>query len=303
VIASTLLVPALVAGLAQAPAPEPAATAERPPVASAPVSRPDTVLEVRRGDRLLVENLTGRISVRVGRGDRIEVDLDRSDEGSITLVRRGDRIVMDDRDSKGRQLDRRLAVTVPEWLDVDLRGRRLDIDVAGLRSSVAASTLAGDIAVRDIEGAVRVATVSGGVSVEDVRGTVDASAIEESIVLAGIRGVVRVEAVDGDVSLEDIDSSEVEVATVSGDVEFDGVIRPGGRYSLVTHDGDVTVAVQQDVSARVSVSTFDGSFEARFPVTLQQFRGGREMTFTLGDGSAQLRLQAFDGEIVLLHRR
>jgi DUF4097 and DUF4098 domain-containing protein YvlB len=210
---------------------------------------------------------------------------------------------MSDRDSKGRKLDRRLAVTVPEWLDVDLRGNRLDVDVAGLRSSVSVSTLVGDITVSEIEGSVRVATVSGGVTVEDVRGSVDASAIEESIVLVGIRGDVRVQGTDGDISLEDIDSPEVEVATVSGDVEFDGTIHPGGSYTLVTHDGDVTAAVPEGVSARVSVSTFDGSFEAAFPVTLQQFRGGREMTFTLGDGSARLRLQAFDGEITLRHRR
>ena len=103
--------------------------------------------------------------------------------------------------------------------------------------------------MRDIEGSVRVATVSGGVTVEDVRGRVDASAIEESIVLVGVRGVVRVQSTDGDVTLEDIDSPEVEVATVGGDLEFDGTIRREGSYTLVTHDGDVTAAVPEDVSA------------------------------------------------------
>jgi hypothetical protein len=51
------------------------------------------------------------------------------------------------------------------------------------------------------------------------------------------------------------------------------------------------------------VSTFDGDFESEFPVLIERFTGGREFDFTLGDASARIEIQVFDGEIRLLERR
>ena len=56
------------------------------------------------------------------------------------------------------------------------------------------------------------------------------------------------------------------------------------------------------VDATVTVSTFDGEFMPEIPITLERFRGGNEMTFTLGRGGARLTLNAFDGDIVLRQR-
>ena len=75
------------------------------------------------------------------------------------------------------------------------------------------------------------------------------------------------------------------------------------QYGFYVHDGDVIIEVPSPMNARVSVSTFDGEFESDFPVIVEHFTGGREFEFTLGDGSARLRIEVFDGEIRLLQRR
>lgn len=263
----------------------------------------DTVVQARPGDRLVVRNLSGRITVRVRDGDEVHVRLGPSDQGAVGVTRDGSRIVLDDRDRKGRRLARNLALEVPAWLDVDLRGTQLDVSVVGLRSAVSVSSIDGEMEIQDVEGEVTVSTVNGRILVSDVRGAVRAVSVDESIHLRHVVGAVAVVTINGDLILDDVDGMEVDAQTVDGDVEFDGPIHEGGVYTLITHDGEVTAAVPEGVSAVVSVSTFDGSFEAEFPVVLDRFRGGREMSFTLGNGGARIVLQAFDGDIRMRHRR
>lgn len=281
----------------------PAATllvGESPPSATAVA---DTVFQARRGDLLVVQNLAGRVSVRVQGESEVRVEVRRSGDAAIALVREGDRIVLNARDGRGRRRTRDLEISVPSWLDVDLRGGDLDVEVVGLRSSVNVTNIEGEIDIRDIEGRVTVGTVEGRIRVTDVRGSVRARSVDASVHLLRVAGSIIVESTDGDVILDDVDAMEVDAQTVGGDVEFDGWIREGGAYTLITHDGHLTAAIPEGTEARVSVSTFDGSFEAGFPILLDRFRGGREMRFTLGAGGASLTLQAFDGDIVLEYRR
>ncbi len=52
---------------------------------------------------------------------------------------------------------------------------------------------------------------------------------------------------------------------MNGDVEYDGPVRNGGRYSLSSHNGDLTLVVAEGTNASVAVSTFNGEFESDFP--------------------------------------
>ena len=58
--------------------------------------------------------------------------------------------------------------------------------------------------------------------------------------------------------------------------------------------------IPENSSVRVTVATFDGSFESEFAVTLPDRIRGRRINFTLGQGSAQMEMEAFDGDIELL---
>jgi hypothetical protein len=279
------------------------------PAVSAPVpdqAMGDTSVVARRGDVLALDGFSGHIDIRAGGSDRVEVTSsrsDRSDRSGIRVSRAGGRLVIGDRDPKGRALDRRVEVVVPAWLDVDLRGFRLDVGIRGLRSRVTVNTVEGDITVDDGEGELDVSTVTGNVRVSDFAGRLRANSLSDDVRLVRITGSVWARSTDGDVIMDDVDTSELEAQTVDGDVEFRGRLRSGGSLRLVTHDGDVIAELPRDIGAEVSVSTFDGSFSADFPVHLERFSGGREMRFTLGDGAGRLVLQAFDGAIRLRYAR
>jgi DUF4097 and DUF4098 domain-containing protein YvlB len=123
------------------------------------------------------------------------------------------------------------------------------------------------------------------------------------VVLTRVSGSVEAHSGDGDIVLQDVRSEAVRVEAQDGDVSFSGTIAPGGDYGFFVHDGDATIAVPAETSAQVSVSTFDGEFQSEFTVRVESFTSGRGFDFTLGDGSARMRIEVFDGEIRLLRGR
>lgn len=293
---------AALVGVAFAVAAAPAAEA---PPGTAPLVRDaaaDT-LRARSGDRLVLQDFRGRLRVRAVAGDLVRlVHVSPPSGGASLLSRSGDRIRITGRGPEGRSPERELVVDVPAWLAVELRGHELEAAVEGLRADVSVRNVEGDLEVRDVVGAVSLWSVDGEIRVTDVRGAVAARSVDESVELTRVTGDVDVGSTDGDVRLWEVDASEVDAQTVDGDITFEGSLRAGGTYALVTHGGDVTATIPEDAGVRIEVSTFDGSFEAAFPVRLERFRGGREMSFVLGDGRARLVLQAFGGDIRLRHR-
>ena len=87
---------------------------------------------------------------------------------------------------------------------------------------------------------------------------------------------------NGSVTLSKVDGTSVTATSVNGDLDYDGPIRNGGRYTFSTHNGDITLSVAEATNASVSVSTFNGEFESSFPVTLTETRKGKRFSFRVG---------------------
>lgn len=272
--------------------------ANPPAWSSAPL---DTVFEVRRGERLLARNLGGRILVEGWEANEVRVAVEPRSR-SVTVRQGGGEVELRDRGDEDEAEDRIWRVRVPRWMEVEIRGLEATMRVEDVDGGVTVRTVDGSVQVRGSRGPVRAHSVDGVVEVEDVVGQVVASSGDDDVVVRSVEGSVRVESVDGDLRLRDVDGDRVEATTVDGDVEFRGALRPGGEYRLRTHDGDLTVRLPDAPDVSVFVSTHDGEFRSEFPVTVDRIRGGGELSFTLGDGSARLRLEAFDGDIRLFRR-
>jgi DUF4097 and DUF4098 domain-containing protein YvlB len=140
--------------------------------------------------------------------------------------------------------------------------------------------------------------VEGEVSVRGSKGRVDVGSIEGEIRISETTAEIVAETVDGDIIMQGVDAAAVDANTVDGDIFYEGAIKDGGRYRFASHDGDLTVSVPERANASVAVSTFDGEFDASFPVQITETRK-RRFTFTIGNGSARLELETFDGDIRL----
>jgi len=266
------------------------------------VAPADTTLVVERGDRIILENVSGEISIEAWDRDVLELRSDDDDSGLV--ARRSGGVIRIERDDrKGRSRSVEASVRLPAWVDLSVSGRALDLWVDGVDESVEVSTVSGDVWVRNVGGPVNVRTIEGEVDVSAVRSGVRASSQSDDVRLRDVSGPVEVHSGSGDVTLMDIRSENVRAETQDGDVEFSGTIADSGDYRFFVHDGDALIAIPANANARVSVSTFDGEFESEFPVVIERFTGGREFDFTVGDGRAHIEIQVFDGEIDLLRRR
>lgn len=266
-------------------------------LASLVLQQTDTTVSVGAAPRLELDNFDGTVAVttwnrnevrvRATHGPRDEVEVETS--GNVVSIR-----------ARGRRGPSNVdyEVTVPVAASLTVSAQSGDVSVEGTRGGVSVETVEGNISVKDGGGFVSLHSVEGEITLEGAHGRIDLNTVEGNIRVTGSVGSIHAESVDGEITLEDIESADVEASSVDGALSYRGLIREGGSYRFTSHAGDVSLSVP-DLDATVSVSTFSGSFESDFPVTLGKTSGGRRLNFTLGSGKARVELESFDGSIEL----
>lgn len=256
-------------------------------------------VELRRGDRVVVEGMAGSLQVEGWSGSTVTAVGSGGGSSDVVLRREGSRVVVAPGERKGRERSAELRLRVPAWADLEVQGRTLDVEVRGMASQVTVFTVVGDIVARETSGTLALSTVEGSVEVRDARGRVSARSRSDDVTLVGVEGSVEASSGSGDVRLEGVRASSVRAETLAGDLRFQGPLADGGTYRFSVHAGDAEVVIPRDTGARVRVSTFDGELVSDFPVTIRRYGGGGMFDFTLGNGGAVLEVQVFDGEIRL----
>ena len=267
---------------------------------AATVQTPDTVLSVNRGDRVVLEGVSGAITISAW--DRDELELRGGSGNTSLVVRRSGATLHIEPEGARRRRSLDATIRVPPWVDLEVGGSALDLSVTWLDGAVRVANVSGDVQIRDVGGALDVRSIRGKVVVVDARGAVRASSQADDVTLRRVTGSVEVHSGDGDIILEQIESMAQRAEAQDGDIVFSGSIASGGEYGFYLHDGDVLLELPADVSARVNVSTFDGEFSSDFPVRVESFSAGRQFDFVLGQGSARIDVEVFDGEIRLARR-
>ncbi len=265
---------------------------------AAPLQQTDTVVSVRSGARLDVENFRGEVFVQTWDRNEVRIVADHSSRAYVEISGSGSRVRLRGKSRRGALPTMDYELTVPRDMEIDASGTFTDIVVEGTSADVRAHTVHGDVVVRGGANLVRVASVQGNIRVDGARGRVEAESTNGNIEIDDVSGAVLAEAVNGQILLTAIRSRSVEAVTTNGDVHYDGFIENDGQYRFINHNGNIVLAVPDGVNATVSVSTFNGEFEPAFPITLTETRsGGRRFSFTLGDGSARIELESFGGKI------
>lgn len=261
--------------------------------------RLDTTFTVTTGTRLHANAFGGSISVHAWSQNAVRVSADHGSRDRVTVRWSGNVVTIESEGRFGPPASVDYTIDVPDWMPVSLEGVNTDMVVRGTKAAVSAETVQGDVTV-DGGDQVDATSVSGDVKVSNARGRVTASSTNQDVTVVNVTGDVTAEGTNGDVLLQGIDAATVDANSVNGDVKYDGTIKDGGHYRFTTHNGDVTVGMDEHTNATVSVATFSGDFETPdFPVHVSEMRKGRRFSFTLGSGSAKVELESFDGTIAL----
>jgi DUF4097 and DUF4098 domain-containing protein YvlB len=265
-----------------------------------------------RIDTTFAFDKTGSINVTVGSGDIAVTGWSR-DQIHVHAVSDNNDIRFDASSSRmnlevtggHRGSDTRFEVSVPYGVHVAVRSMSGDISVRGTRGEVEAHAQSGDIEVEDVATRLDVNTLSGSIEAHNVSGNVDIGTTSGDVKVIDVRGNVDVGTVSGDIELRGVTSKVVRAKTTSGDVTFDGLIDPAGRYDLATHSGDVRLHVQRDASAQLTVATWNGGVNSEFPITLKPGQhdigssNAKRFIFTIGGGAARISAETFSGDITI----
>jgi hypothetical protein len=259
----------------------------------------DTTVQVARGDRLDISNYGGDVSLQTWSRNAVRVVANTSSHARVEVSNAGSVVSVRTEGRRGPPPSVDLEITAPTWMRLDLSGVYTDVKVIGLQAPISIETVQGDIDVSGGQGNVSLQSVEGSVTLRNAKGRIEAHSVNQDVIVSDASGELNVETVNGEIALKHVDATSLEASSVNGDVRYDGPIHNGGRYSLTTHNGDIGLSVLPGTNASVSVSTFNGEFKSDFEVSVTQTHKGRRLSFTLGNGSAQVTLESFQGTIHL----
>ncbi len=261
----------------------------------------DTTVSVRANARLELENFGGTIVIRTWDRNQVRVRADHgrrekvqvSGGASSSVVR----VDAEGRSGVPRSVD--FEISVPASMSLNLSGTYTDIDVQGVQGEIEAETVQGDVIVSGGSGRVRLESVQGKIVLSNARGRIDVSTVNQGIHLSDVSGEIVAETVNGAIILERVQASSVDAATVNGTIVYDGTIRDGGNYLMATHNGGIWIVVPERTNAKFNVATYNGRLDASFPVSVNRTSSQRRISFTIGNGSAQVDLETFGGDVRL----
>jgi DUF4097 and DUF4098 domain-containing protein YvlB len=260
----------------------------------------DTTFAVPAEGLLRLDNHQGSVRVRSWERNSMRVVASHPSAARIRIRRTQTivRIEAEGPGASGRRVD--FEITLPRAYGVTIDAVYAEATVQDVDGPISIENVQGDLVVRGGRGDVRLESVEGDVLVENVRGRVHAETVNKNIRVTGATGDVDAESVNGSIHIAAVDGLSVSAESVNGSLQFDGAIRPGGRYRLSSHNGSIRVNVPAGTDATVSVATHTGNVEADFPVQLTNMVTRGRMSFVLGDGGARLDLESFSGTIRLL---
>jgi len=262
----------------------------------------DQTVNVAKGTKLDVNNFAGDVIIKVWDRDAVRVEATHSDRETIDIKQGEQVLTVRSRSTRGgppRSLD--YTITVPKWMATSVTGNYADVTMEGVGADVTVDTTRGDIKVSGGSGFVSLKSVQGEITLEKSKGRVEVRAINEGIHLADINGDVSAESTNGSIILDRVDSANVDLYTVNGNISYDGPIKEKGLYRLTTHNGTIAMPLPEKANATVTARTYNGGIRSTFqlPGDNAGERRSKRLALTLGTGSAHIELESFGGTISL----
>ena len=260
----------------------------------------DTTVALDKNGTVNLTSAEGDIIVTGGPANQVHVHA-TSDDNNLRFDASGSEVTLGIRGGS----DSRYQVTVPYGAHVIAHTRSGDVTIRGSRGAVEVRTQAGDVHVSEVVSRLDVNTFSGDITAESVTGDVEINTLNGDVKVDDLKGDVDIQSVSGDISLRGVTAKMVRTKTTSGDVVYDGTIDPAGRYELSSNSGDIGLHIQRDASAQVTVSTWNGTVDSQFPITLTPGEHSigaatsKRYTFQVGGGAARITAETFSGDITI----
>lgn len=301
----------------------------RGPEVTEPFSR---TVRLARNGTFELSNVAGNIIVTGGGGNDVRIDAvkrtrhrdesqgrARLQEIRIEIREQGNRIEVRTEYPEQRNLFVAVDYTVslPQDTNVTLKSVSGDVRVTNVRGELRAESVSGDITATGARRLGAIKSVSGDIQITDAESDnlVTVTTVSGDLLVRNLKGRgIDMGSVSGGLQLDGVECDRADLRTVSGDIQYGGSLARNGRYEINTHSGDVRLAVASS-GFDVEASTFSGDVRSDYALTLGgnrldsggrgRRRGpgpGRAIRGSFGDGGAILSLRSFSGDIVITKR-
>jgi DUF4097 and DUF4098 domain-containing protein YvlB len=268
----------------------------------------DIVVRGTSGDQVQIEAVKRVERARSGADaqrqlELVEIDVSHTGTRLRVHTRYGDRRERRDRDM---HVSVDYEVSVPFGTEVAVKSVSGDVEVEAVKGELEAESVSGEVSVTGADEIVLAKSVSGSVEIKS-------SASSRAVEIGSVSGDVEVEglsapeleldSVSGDVEIDDASCKRADLSTVSGDVRYSGSLAASGRYNFKSHSGDVRISISGDIGFELEAETFSGEIESDFPLTVSSIgEKQRHVSGTYGDGSALINATTFSGDVNIVQR-
>ncbi|HWN99725.1 MAG TPA: DUF4097 family beta strand repeat-containing protein [Blastocatellia bacterium] len=193
-----------------------------------------------------------------------------------------------------------IEITVPRHAGLDLHTGDGNVDVQGVSGAIVARTGDGNLKLSELTGTLRANTGDGNIDMRDVRGELNLHTGDGRIDATGIDGSLRAETGDGRIRVNGrFDLLDVRTGDGGIDASANAGSKLDANWLLSTGDGDLTMRLQETISADVELHTSDGHIDLNIPVTVLGRAGRQEIHGRINAGGKLLSLKTGDGSIRL----
>ena len=267
----------------------------------------DRTIVVSADGHVDVSNISGSVEVIGWNRNSVRVTgtLGRNVE-ELIVERDGDKVFIKVKVPKrgGRGIDSDLRINVPQNSSIDIGTVSADIDVTDVTGEQGLHTVSGDVNTEHTGADISAESVSGDVEItgDHTDGETRASSVSGNVRLIRLAGDVKAESVSGDVAIEEGSFERVGLETVTGELDFTGELRKGGKLTIDSVNGDVDVEFTGNVSARFDIDTFNGKISSCFGPKAKRaskYGPGWELEFTEGNGDSRVMISTLNGNVAI----
>jgi hypothetical protein len=162
-------------------------------------------------------------------------------------------------------------ITCPAGTDLDLSGGSTDLRVEGELGEVAVRTASGDIKLATVRGDVQLKTASGDVAVGALPAPASIATVSGDLSVERVEASLNGRSVSGDVTVGTV-AGELGFSTTSGDVEVKTV--ESGDVRLQTVSGDVRIGVARGTSVWIDAASVSGDLGSELGIEDQHPAAG-----------------------------
>ncbi len=197
-----------------------------------------------------------------------------------------------------------LRVQVPRGSELHVTTVSADQAIAAVSGVQRLSSVSGDVTT-EIEAAdLELKTVSGDVRVKGhgQPARLHVTTVSGDVHMDHAAGDLDAGSVSGDLGLVLDSAGAVRLRTTSGDVHFEGKLKPAANFDAATVSGDINVRAPSEGGYAYEASTFSGDITDCFDAHAVKGTVGQSISGTRGAGGGHVRLKAMSGDVQLCDR-